>query len=70
LKACHGNKRASLVKIIKAEAKRLKDLDMDRYWLFCYEVLSADDLDGEWKDLKKSTISFILPDLVTKSEKK
>ena len=67
LKACHGNKKATLVKRIKAEAKRLKGYDMDRYWLFCYEVLSAEDLDGEWKDIKKANISFIIPELIQPS---
>ena len=31
------------------EAKRLKTVDMDRYWIFCYEVLTVGLLDGEWK---------------------
>lgn len=41
------------------EAKRLQETDMDRYWLFCYEVLSTDLIEGEWKDMKRYEVSFI-----------
>ena len=31
----HGNRKASDLKPLRNEAKKLRDLDMDRYWLFC-----------------------------------
>ena len=45
----------------KAAQKTLKDIaekylkngDMDRYWLFIYEVLPQSSLQGEYKVLKK-----------------
>lgn len=59
LKLNHGNRRATALKPLKAEAKRLMSSDMDRYWLFCYEVVPCSDLTGEWKVLKKEGVSFI-----------
>ncbi len=32
---------------------------MDRNWLFIYEVLPADELDNDWKALKRKRVSFI-----------
>lgn len=47
-------------KIIKDYARKLKGLqEMDRNWLFIYEVLPADELDNDWKALKRKRISFI-----------
>ena len=54
-----GNNRALDLRPLKKEAKRLADLDMDRYWLFCYEVNSMSNLKDEWKQLKKAGVSFI-----------
>ena len=31
----------------------LKNDDISRYWLFCYEVLTQSDLKSEWKNMKK-----------------
>lgn len=43
---------------LKAHAKSLLN-DIDRYWLFLYEVLSKDDLTGDYKCLKNNGISFV-----------
>lgn len=59
LKVNQGKRRATQLRPLLVEAKRLKDLDMDRYWLFCYEVLAITDLSGEWKALKKAGVSFV-----------
>ena len=39
--------------------KYLKNGDMDRYWLFIYEVLPQSSLQGEYKGLKKQNITFL-----------
>ena len=59
LKLNHGNRRATDLKPLRTEAKRLMVSDMDRFWLFCYEVIPYSDLTGEWKALKKDGISFV-----------
>lgn len=59
LKANHGNNRATQLKPLKREAMRLKDFDMDRYWLFCYEAVSVGNLKGEWRKLKEAGVKFI-----------
>ncbi len=59
MKKNHGNRSATQVKRLKKAAGELKNTDMDRYWLFCYEALSCDDLFGQWCAMKKSGISFI-----------
>lgn len=59
LKANHGNSSASDLKALKKEAMRLNGIDMDRYWLFCYEVMTWGNLKGEWKKMKKAGVSFI-----------
>ncbi len=59
LKCNHGKRNATELKPLKNEAKRLSDTEMDRYWLFCYEVLSQDDLKGDWKGMKKAKVSFL-----------
>lgn len=38
---------------------RLKNTDMDRYWLFCYEVVARDYLPGDWKAMKLAKVSFV-----------
>lgn len=35
------------------------DNEFDRYWLFVYEVLGADDLEEPYKSMKKKKISFV-----------
>ena len=32
---------------------------MDRYWLFCYEVIAMSNLKDEWKKLKQAGVSFM-----------
>lgn len=59
LKLNHGKIGATQLKPLKAEAKRLKSTDMDRYWLFCYEALSFGNLSGEWRQMKQAGVSFI-----------
>ena len=61
LKVNHGKKKATELKPLRDAAKRLKDTEINRYWLFCYEVLSFDDLKGEWKEMKKAKVSFVKP---------
>lgn len=59
IKLNHNNRRATQLKPLLAEAKRLKDVDMDRYWLFCYEVLTFSNLKDDWKVLKRAGVSFV-----------
>ena len=59
LKANHGNTGATELKPLKDEAKRLSKIDMNRYWLFCYEALSVGLLSGDWKVLKQAGVSFV-----------
>jgi hypothetical protein len=37
--------------------------DVDRHWVFVYEVLPANKLDDEWKKMKESNVTFIRPSL-------
>lgn len=55
----HGKRKATQLKPLVAEAKRLKNMDMDRYWLFCYEVLTYSNLDNDWQVLKRAGVSFV-----------
>lgn len=64
LKANHGKARATQLKPLVAEAKRLRDTDMDRYWLFCYEVLTFSNLRDEWQVLKRAKVSFVKAGLI------
>lgn len=59
LKVNHGNRLATDLKPLRKEAMRLKDSDMDRYWLFCYEVVAMSNLLGDWKAMKLANVSFI-----------
>lgn len=47
--------------LLKTHALSLKD-DIDKYWLFVYEILSEDDLTGDYKCIKKKKVSFIKED--------
>lgn len=38
-----------------------KQNDVDRNWLFVYEVLPKNDLNAEWKKLKAAKVSFVKP---------
>ena len=47
-------------RIIKESAQKLNNShDMDRNWLFVYEVLSLNALKDDWKYLKRNKVSFI-----------
>lgn len=48
-------------KVLKDYAKDIKKIneDLEKYWLFVYEVLPQTDLKDEWKELKKAKVSFI-----------
>lgn len=62
---------ASQVKPLNRLAMELKNSDMDRYWLFCYEALTWGSLPGEWRKMKQADISFIKQEIVkgvTKSD--
>ena len=59
LKLNSNNTLASDLKPLRSEARRLMGVDMGRYWLFCYEVLSAGNLKGDWAKLKKAGITFL-----------
>lgn len=43
----------------KIEAERLLNSELDRYWLFVYEVIPQTKLKGSYKNLKRNKISFI-----------
>ncbi len=55
----HWNRNATQVKPLNRVAQELKQADMDRYWLFCYEALTWGSLPGQWRPMKKAGISFI-----------
>lgn len=63
LKINHGKTNAIQLKPLKKEAIKLKNDDMDRYWLFCFEALSYGNLKGEWRQLKQSGVSFVKSEL-------
>lgn len=51
---------SSGVKQLKEYARELIKCDeMDQYWLFIYECLSFSELKDDWKDMKKSDVSFL-----------
>jgi len=47
------------LKKLKDLAKKLKDKEMDEYWIFIYECLTEGLLKEEWKKMKKEKISFL-----------
>lgn len=64
LKINHGNRRATDLQPLRKEAERLEGVDMDRYWLFCYEVVAVSNLRDDWKKLKQEGVSFIKSGIV------
>ncbi|MGI9651292.1 hypothetical protein [Chryseobacterium sp. RLHN22] len=58
------NQKKSYLKEYKDLAIKLYDEDFQRYWLFCYEILTQNELRDKYKDLKKAKISFILDSFV------
>ena len=59
MKINRGKRDATQVKPFNELARKLKKTDMDRYWLFCYEVLTYGNLAGDWKKMKMADVSFI-----------
>lgn len=55
----HGNRRATDLRPLRQEAEKLRDTDMDRYWLFCYEAIAMSNLHDDWRALKRAGVSFI-----------
>lgn len=53
------NNKPFYLKEYKDEAKRLKLIEFDRYWLFIYEVLSWSELSDNFRLMKKNNITFI-----------
>lgn len=47
-----------IIKQYKSDALRLLG-EIDANWIYVYEVLSTDELPEEWKNIKKSKVSFI-----------
>ena len=47
--------------MLKNYAMAIKDdvETFEEYWIFLYEVLERDDLDKDWKRLKKANVTFI-----------
>lgn len=64
MKENHWKRTATCVKPFNNVAMELKKTDMDRYWLFCYEVLSWGSLTGQWRSMKKAGISFIRKEII------
>lgn len=64
LKVNHGNRKATQLKPLVAEARALSKNEMGRYWLFCYEVLTKGLLIEEWKDMKGFEVSFIKDEFI------
>lgn len=56
------NKKNEIKKLME-HAKEIQDSnsEMNRNWLFVYECLPFENLKDEWKNLKKSGVSFLLP---------
>lgn len=64
MKQNHWNRKATQVKPLNKVARQLKNTDMDRYWLFCYEALTEGNLLGQWRSMKQAGISFIRKEIV------
>lgn len=64
MKQNHWNRKATQVKPLNRVAMKLKEADMDRYWLFCYEALSWGSLSSQWRSMKQAGVSFIRKEIV------
>lgn len=64
MKQNHWNRKATQVKPLNKVAMDLKNTDMDRFWLFCYEALAWGSLSGQWRLMKQAGISFIRKEMV------
>lgn len=56
---CKQNRITSDTKQLENHANSLAKEDFERNWIFVYEVLSENELSGDWKKLKKAGVSFI-----------
>lgn len=59
---CKRRKRKTDLRAIREEAIAIKNRqtgNMDRYWIYAYEVLPMSDLNDEWKTMKQSKVSFL-----------
>lgn len=67
-----GDTTASELISLLYEAKKLSssDIDMNRYWLFCYEALPESLLKDHWKQMKSEGISFIRTEIFDKENAK
>ena len=50
----------------KEYAKLKAENEMDKYWIFCFEVLTTGLLKDNWKKLKKDNITFVKPEFLKK----
>ena len=64
MKQNNWKRNATQVKPLNKVAMELKNADMDRYWLFCYEALTQGSLPGQWRSMKQAGISFIRKEIV------
>lgn len=64
MKQNNWKRDASQVKPLNRVALDLKNKEMDRYWLFCYEALSWGRLPGQWRTMKKAGVSFIRKEIM------
>ncbi len=55
-----NNKKAYLIEY-RNKAKELSENDLERNWLFVYEVLPASDLPPPYKQMKKEKVTFFNP---------
>lgn len=53
------------VKKLKQHAASFCDEEVDQNWLFVYEALPSEQLNGDWKPMKKSGVSFIKPEFLS-----
>lgn len=63
MKQNYWNRKATRVKPLNNAAAE-RETDMDRYWQFCYEVLSYGSLSGQWRSMKQAGVSFIRKGLI------
>lgn len=48
-----------LYNIKNGKAVNIYNTDFERYWLFVYEVLTSNELKGDYKKMKLKKVSFI-----------
>jgi len=53
-------KNKAAVKLCQDYARSLITTEMDNFWLFIYEALPQNDLQGYWKAMKKNKVSFLV----------